>query len=255
MKLRPLSHVAAPLLAALALVSSAHCGDDTTGRERVSFEVYATALRAESDSSMGWRVRIEQAAVAVGPIRWYEGAPLFGELRRMFTGVAWAHPGHYVPGGALADITTRGVVDLMAATPVRLATATGVSGAVQSAHLELHPAADDLGAAGAALRNGSLSLRGTATRGDVTVRFEAAPRIDVNIEGIPAEATLDGAPGRFVVGVDLGALVDRVDFATLPSSSAETVAFPAEGQASNALYRGAVSGASWRFTWVAGSAP
>ena len=204
---------------------------------------------------MGWHVRVEQAAVAIGPIRWYEGPPLFGELRRMFTGVAWAHPGHYVPGGALADITARGVADLMATAPVRIATATGVSGAVQSAHLELHPSEGDLGPARAALRNGSLSLRGTATRGDVTVRFEAAPRIDVNIEGIPARATLDGTPGRFEVGVDLGALLDRVDFSTLPVQPAETVAFPETGQASNALYRGAVSGASWRFTWVAGANP
>ena len=255
MNLRDRSLVAAPLVAALALVSSAHCGDDSTGRQRVSFEVYAGAIRAESDSSMGWHVRVEQAAVAIGPIRWYEGPPLFGELRRMVTGVAWAHPGHYVPGGALADITARGVADLMATAPVRIATATGVSGAVQSAHLELHPSEGDLGPARAALRNGSLSLRGTATRGDVTVRFEAAPRIDVNIEGIPARATLDGTPGRFEVGVDLGALLDRVDFSTLPVQPAETVAFPETGQASNALYRGAVSGASWRFTWVAGANP
>ena len=255
MKLRDRSLVAAPLVAALALVSSAHCGDDTTGRQRVGFEVYARGLRAESDSSMGWHVRVEQAAVALGPVRWYEGEPLFGQLQRMLTGVAWAHPGHYVAGGALADITGRAVVDLMSPTATHLATAAGVSGEVNSAHVEFHPPADDLGPAAASLRNGSLSLRGTATRGDVTVHFEASPRIDVNIEGIPARATLDGSPGRFEVGVDLGALVDRVDFSTLPASAEATVAFPAEGQAANALYRGAVSGASWRFTWTAGAAP
>lgn len=253
---RERSLVTLALAAALALLSAVHCGDDSTGRQRVGFPVFARGVRAASDNALGWRVQLDQAAVALGPMRWFEGEPLFGQLRRVFLGVAWAHPGHYVPGGALADTSTRAVVDLLRPDAVRVAAAAGVSGEVRSAHLELHPATPALGPDADALRGGSLSLRGSATRGDTVVRFEAAPRLDLNLEGIPARATLDGTPGRFEVAVDLGALLERVDFAALPRDpAAAAVAFPAESQPSNALYRGAASGASWRFTWIAGPPP
>ncbi len=244
---------AALLFVASASVASAHCAlDDTTGRQRVSFDVVARGLRAEADTSTGWHVRIESAYVALGPVRWFEGEALFGALRRLVApGVAWAHPGHYVPGGALADVMERRVVDLLAPSGVAIGRATGVSGEVGSAHLELHPADDGTLGARDLLRGGSLALRGTATRGGVTVRFEAAPRLVLNIEGVPARATLDGSPGAFEVGIDLAALVDRADFAELPRPAlpGAAVVIPEGSQPANALFRGAASGASYRLTW------
>lgn len=245
----------AALAAAFVSTLSVQCGDEETGRQRVAFDVYARGVRAEGDTSLGWHVRVESAFVAAGPIRWYEGEPLFGRALRMFSGVAWAHPGHYVPGGALADITSRAVVDLTSATPVFVARAAGVSGTVRSAHFELHPAEDDLGPARSVLRGQTLVLRGAATRGDATVRFDASLRLDVNVEGVPASATLDGSPGRWEVGVDLTQWLDRVDFAMLPppTEPGGVASFPAMGQPANALYRGVVSGASYRFTWIPGA--
>lgn len=243
------------LAAALVSTMSVQCGDEATGRQRVTFDVYARGARLEGDTSLGWHVRVESAFVAAGPIRWYEGQPLFGRVLQAFSGVAWAHPGHYVPGGALADITTRAVVDLASATPVLVGHANGVSGTAHSAHFELHPSEDDLGPARSVLRGGTLTLRGTAARGDVTVRFDAMLRLDVNVEGVPASATFDGSPGRWEVAVDLTNWLDRVDFATLPAPAEPggVASFPEMSQPTNALYRGVVSGASYRFTWIPGA--
>lgn len=242
-----------PSLAALLAVATVQCGDDTsTGRARVAFDVWAQGVNAAAVTSLGWSVRIEQAAVAVGPLRWYEGAPLFGARRllRALSGTAWAHPGHYVPGGAMADVTQRAVVDLTGARAF-VGRAEGVSGAVQSAHLELRPDGSDLGPARALLRGGTLSLRGTATRGDRTVRFEASPSLNVSIEGVPARAANDGSPGAWTLSVDLARWVDRVDFSMLPApATADAFApFGDDGQPASALYRGATTGAAYRFDW------
>jgi len=242
----------APFVAGFVMASTLQCGDDTTGRRRITFDVYARGMHLAGDTSTGWQVRVESAFVVVGPLRWYEGAPLFGRRSLGWGGVAWAHPGHYVPGGALADIGTRALVDLTSTVPISLGRANGVSGTARSAHIELHPPEEDLGPARAALEGQTLVLRGTAQRGDARVRFRAALRVDVNIEGIPASASLDGAPGRWEVGIDVLRWLDRVDFSMLPPpAEPDGVSnFPEEGQPSNALYRGVVSGAAYRFRWI-----
>jgi hypothetical protein len=232
-------------------LGAAQCGDITTGRERVSFDVFARGGALEGTTSMGWTVRIEAAAAALGPVRWYEGEALFGRTRTWSLGVAHAHPGHYVPGGALADVTQRVVIDLTAPQPMFMARAEGVSGEARSAHLEVRTSSEDLGPARSLLHGGAVYVRGVATRGTNTVRFEASAPLDVNIEGIPARATLDGSPGHWVLTVDVLRWIDRVDFSELPApaSPGATVAFPSTGQPANALFRGATTGASYRFTW------
>jgi hypothetical protein len=247
--------VLALLTAALVSVASVQCGDDATGRQRVTFDVSARGVRLEGDTSLGWHVRVESAFAAVGPIRWYEGAPLFGRLLRGFSGVAWAHPGHYVPGGALADINTRAVVDLTSPSATLVGHAGGVSGTSRSAHFELHGPEVDLGPARQVLRGRTLIVRGTATRGDATVRFDASLLLDVNIEGIPASAVFDGSPGRWAVDIDLTNWLDRVDFTMVPppADPGGVSTFSEGSQPANALYRGVVSGASYRFTWTPGA--
>ena len=247
-----------PVVAVGALVVLAQCGvEDTTGRRRIGFDVVARAARTEADTSLGWHVTFDRARAVIGPVRWYEGPPLFGArfLRRLQGfGVAYAHPGHYVPGEALADITARRVVDFMAQGGMYLGRADGVSGDARSAHLELRPPDATLGPSGAALAGATVMLRGVATRADTTVRFEAAMVVDTNLEGLPARATLDGSVGRWTLAADLPGWVDRVDFATLPvpATPGEMVTFPTTGQAANGLYRGVTTGSSWRFTWQPG---
>lgn len=241
--------------AALALLAGAHCGDaDTTGRSRVSFAVVVGAVRAEGETATGWRVAFERAALAVGPVRWFEGEP-FARRRRLLRdlgtlGVAWAHPGHYVPGEALADVTARRAVDLLAAGGVALDRADGVSGMASSAQLELSSAAGDLGGQ-------TLVVRGTARRGERTVRFEGGLRLDRRVEGIPARGALEGHAGRWDLGVDLTAWFDQADFGALPAPTTPDgyVTVGEDSQVANALFRSATTGLPYRFSWRPAGAP
>lgn len=235
-------------LLALALVAPGGCGDDSTGRARVTFPVSARGVDTRFTTSLGWDVQVTQALVALGPLRWYEGAALFALRwweRAIGLSVAHAHPGHYVPGASLADLLTRRVVDLTASAPTSLGTADGVTGAAQSAHIELRPPSADLGPAGAALDGATLTVRGVATMGARTVRFRGSLALSRNLEGVTATGPVDGA--QWVVEVSVGRWIDRVDFSELtPATPDEEAVFGADSQAANALYRGATSVASYR---------
>lgn len=243
------------MFAGAALVSAlAHCGDagETTGRVRVTFPVAVRGVHAESDNSYGWHVTVEQAYVALGPVRWYEGAPIFGLNvfeRMMGVRLAYAHPGHYVPGEALADVTQVRVIDLMAATPTALDDATGVSGECLSARVELHAPDASLGTAAAPLHGLAVWTRGTATRMGVTVRFEGGVPIDYAVRGIPARATF-GASGGYLLSVDLAQWFDRTDFSTLMAPDDGGAApITMTSEVANGLYRGATNGAAYGFAW------
>lgn len=242
---------------AAALISTAHCGDagDTTGRARVTFPVTLRGINPSFDSSLGWHVTLDQAFVAAGPLRWYEGAPLFGQRvfqRITHWGIAEAHPGHYVPGEALADITSQRVVDLIATAPTPLEDATGVSGDALSATFELRPPGSALGPSASALHGLALWTRGTATKMGVTVRFEGGVTVDYAVRGIPARANF-GPAGSMAVSVDLAQWLDRADFSTLTAGADGTAPIAAGSEVANALYRGATSGAAYHFAWTTGS--
>ena len=232
----------------MVCVSLLGCGDDSTGRARVRFPVTARGVDTTFTTSRGWSVRVTEARVAVGPLRWFEGAPVFALRwweRALGVSVAHAHPGHYVPGEALADALTRRVVDLTAGS-VPIDTADGVTGAAQSGHVELRPPSADLGPAGTALDGATLTVRGEATLGAQRVRFRGSQQLSLVLEGVTATGAVDAHGWELQVSV--GRWVDRVDFAALtPATPDAEVVFGSDSQAANALYRGATSVASYRF--------
>lgn len=230
----------------MALAGSFHCGDgDTTGRSRIQFGVEARGTRVAGTTSLGWEVTLSEAAIHLGAVRWFEGQALSQRtlLRRLAWGTAFAHPGHYVPGQALAESVIERVIDLAAMRATDLGLADGVSGEARSARLELTPVGSDSGQPGG-LSEGSLRLRGVATRGDQSVRFLATPTLRYEVQGITAPGTLAPGGPRWRVEIDPVALVDRVDFLMLPAGDGERVA-PPEGQAFNALSRAAQSAATY----------
>jgi hypothetical protein len=160
------------------------CGDDTTGRTRVRFDVRARGVDTTFTTSRGWSVRVTEARVSLGPLRWYEGPPIFALRwweRALGVSVAHAHPGHYVPGAALADMLAPRVVDLTAGAVV-LSAADGVTGPAQSAHMELQPppAGGD---------TATVFVRGEATLASQRVRFRGSLALALNLEGVTAPAT------------------------------------------------------------------
>lgn len=228
-----------PRLALCALLLLG-CADDTTGRTRVRFDVRARGVDTTFTTSRGWDVRVTEARVSLGPLRWYEGPPIFALRwweRALGVSVAHAHPGHYVPGAALADMLTPRVVDLTAGA-VALSVADGVTGAAQSAHVELQPppAGGD---------TATVFVRGEATMAAQRVRFRGSLALTLNLEGVTATGNIDSAAWELQVSV--GRWVDRVDFAALtPATPDAEVEFTADSQATNALYRAATNVGSYR---------
>ncbi|MEZ4405078.1 MAG: hypothetical protein R3A52_01120 [Polyangiales bacterium] len=251
MRSRP--DVMIPLAAALAaVVCGAHCGDPDTGRYRVRFTAAVRGSGADVSTSLGWAVHLDTAKMVVGALRWYEGPPLFGaRLWRRLTApsVAWAHPGHYVPGEALADMVTPRVVDLLAAGGSSVGAVDGVNGTPLSGHVVLQGAGASLGESAAGFDGGTVLLEGSATKDGQTVRFVARPAILNTVEGVPAHGVLDAAQRGWTVTVDLAHWVDRMDFSTLPMGA--TADAPREVtlelQPGNALYRAVTSAGTYRF--------
>ena len=255
---RPRLESSVLLVAAAALCAGVHCGDggETTGRTRVTFPVSVRSIHPESDNSLGWHVTIDQAVVAMGPLRWYEGPPIFGlNLFERLLGVrvAYAHPGHYVPGEALADVTAQRVIDLMAPTPTALDAATGVSGTALSSTIELHAPGVAAGPAADSLHGLALWTRGTATRAGVTVHFEGGVPVEYAVRGVPARATLSSA-GAFLLSVDLAQWFDRADFSSLTAPAPDgTAPITMTSEVANGLYRGATNGAAYVYEWTSGA--
>jgi hypothetical protein len=226
----------------LALLTS--CG---TGAQRRTFPVEMTLQPMTGPNERGWTVTPESLHVSVGPVRFYEGRVLLSQRSPRFNpyvllgGTAWAHPGHYLPGDALAEVLSTTEVNLLAAWPTVLGEANAVTGDYGSMELTLPPSA--------------VRIRGTAAHTDGRrVRFDAAMDLPKPIEGIRFERVLAQEVGRVRITVALGTWLGRIDFATVSPADAEGVStFPSESQAMNALVRGVEDTSAYVVTWVEGA--
>jgi hypothetical protein len=244
------SHVAL----ALTLVLGLGCG---TGQERRTFPVELTAQPMVGANERGWTVELEQARLAVGPVRFFEGRVLLSrrwprfDLYSLIGGTAHAHPGHYVAGDAMGELLSTRTVDLLAAQPTVLGEAAAVTGDYGSMELTLATSAGDA----EGLQGNALRMLGRATHTDGrVVRFEALMAPEKPIAGIRFERAMDAAPGRVRITVNLAKWLGRIDFGTVgPSSAVETSVFPTASQAQNALERGVEDTSAYEVTWMEGA--
>ncbi len=243
---------------ALAAASTAlgGCGSEA---ERRTFPVEVAATLPTGANERGWTVTLESAHVSVGPVRFFEGRVLLSRRAPRFDwysllgGTAHAHPGHYLPGDALAEVLTTGTVDLLAGAS--LGTASAVTGEYGSLELTLATptAASD---ARGVLGGHAVRVRGTARNADGgSVRFDAVTDLPAPVAGVRFEKSLGMEDGRVRIAVDLGKWLSRVDFATATDSDADGVyTFPAGSQALNALVRGVEDTTTYVVTWEQGAA-
>ncbi|WP_049805230.1 hypothetical protein [Stigmatella aurantiaca] len=235
------------------------CG---TGEERRTFPVEVTARPMTGANEHGWTVTLESAHASMGPVRFFEGRVLLSRRWRDFDwytlvgGTASAHPGHYVPGDALAEVLTTGTVDLMAPAPTVLGEANAVTGDYGSLELTL-PVATGTSDAQGLLNGHAVRVRGEAIHTDGRkVRFDGQADLPKPIEGIRFERELGTEAGRARITVDLAKWLGRIDFSTVGSPDTDTVqTFPAASQAQNALVRGVEDTSAYVVTWVEGGAP
>lgn len=212
-------------------------GDDGRSYTQVALEVAADAPSAPNQ--YGYTITLTRAEAAIGPVRFFEGEPLFARVRRqalgLLIGTAYAHPGHYQEGAAVAELLEPRVVDLMSAEAAALGTAEGVTGAYNSAELTFAPSA--------ALDGAAVRLEGTAEKGGQTITFSAALTDAITVEGITFGAAVAADTAKVRATLDLGAWLARVDFGAL---GADGVFTPSD-QPHNALSRGVDNTSSIHF--------
>jgi hypothetical protein len=250
------------LLAGLALEA---CGSDgasgTTGK-RVALHTRARPAKdpgATFTNGVGWNVTLTKATVAISSVAYFDGEPIFSlAAPRRSRGLeplrdllllrsAHAHPGHYVAGDALGEMTTPATIDLFAGI-TRLADGAGVSGTYQSARFTY----------GAGDRGVVVAAEGAAQSGAKTLRFKAIAAIPDVLDGY-GESKLEGcaftsvdveADGTVTIAIDPTVWFDQVDFTDVtptadgsPADLAGTIAF-------RGFARGLQKGAGFGFSYA-----
>ncbi|MGC4066456.1 MAG: hypothetical protein QM784_17850 [Polyangiaceae bacterium] len=181
---------------AIGCMSPSSEGSGTTGK-RLSLQ---TRLAIKDDlakpfqNSLGWNITISKAFVSVGALYYYSGDPVLSQrsppsstaphrmtqILDLFVGTAHAHPGHYIEGAAMGQMTQPQTVDLLGGA-IDLADGEGVSGSTNSAtftwqtppHGDLAPALD-----------GQVILtQGTATKDGATIQFVAKANANEVLDG------------------------------------------------------------------------
>ncbi|UQA54644.1 hypothetical protein [Polyangium aurulentum] len=253
-------------LAAGALLGA--CGaEDTTSSKRVALTTRIVAddgVEAPFTNAFGWSIQLDRASISIGPLYYFDGAPIFSSrlspraprrdaLAGFFgIGVAFAHPGHYQPGNAMGQVLAPFSVDL-AKGPADLPPGDGVAGVYRSGRFSFGDPA--------ALDGFVVVVEGRATKDAMTRVFRAEAGVDdvLDAYGEPKldGCVFDGEPdvqedGTVTVHVKPSVWLDQVEFDAVPESVGEDPApLPADGTAFRAFTRGLEKGSAVVFTYSA----
>lgn len=178
------------------------CGgsDSTTGRP----VVLHTALQADGELSTefatetGWTVQLSKAVLSVGALYYFDGEPAFVSreqrplwqrlARALGPSIAYAHPGHYLAGMALGQVTTPATADLFAGR-VALPDGNGITGLYRSARLTL--AAPTSEPARTQLEGQVVVVEGVAKKAEQTVFFKLSASF-ADVARSVAQGQVDG---------------------------------------------------------------
>lgn len=190
----------------LACLAMSACLDAGTGGRAVTIDFAVTSAPAQGralgvfDTADGWRVTLQEAHVALGPVYLFENPGALSTLARLpsalsqaFIPTAHAHAGdnQFAGGAVLGELAEFIVLDGLSEDAQRFEDRAAVYGAPRSLSLRL-PA--EPVTQGAPLHGHQAFVRGTATRGDDTVCFSggATPESDArrDVNGLPFTGTL-----------------------------------------------------------------
>ena len=268
---------------ATACSSSSDSSSGTTG-QAITLK---TRINIKDDLSqprtnvLGWSVTISKAYLSVGALYYFAGDPVLSQrilpnsgrsnalawLGDFFIKTAHAHPGHYIGGAAMGQMLQPTTVDLLG-NSLELADGNGVTGLTNSAKFSWQsPPKGDL----ASKLNGDVVLtQGTATKGDVTIKFLAMAADTEVVDGdkkVEVAGCAFGAnPGE--VGVDMtsdgtvtltlvpSVWFDQVDFAYVAPGASEAPSPNADGfvdiagtLAWQGFIRGVKKGTAYEFSY------
>ncbi|MRG95107.1 hypothetical protein [Polyangium spumosum] len=254
-------------LAAGALASACGPAEATSGK-RVALQTRIVAddgINAPFVNSYGWSIRLDVAAVSVGPLYYFNGAPIFSTAAAptrpgpsfaslLGVGVAHAHPGHYQAGDAMGQVLVPSSVDL-AKGPADLPPGAGVTGVYRSARFSFEPT--PTGDAKDLLAGHVLVLEGEAQKDTMSrvfrVEADAEDVLDAYGEPRLEGCAFAGAPdvqddGTITVHVAPSVWLDQAEFDAVPESpDGAPVVLPRDGAAFRAIVRGFKKGSAVTF--------
>jgi hypothetical protein len=262
-------------VAHLGLGLASGCNDSTTG-SRVVFETRVTSdlIAAQPfDNAHGWSVTVDQAIVGIGSLAYVEGAPVALHHRPVLDRPvldappargwfelpsAHAHPGHYVEGTVLGEVTVPTAVDLLAGE-VSLGETDGITGTARSARFVFaDPTAASISGAmgdavaivsGVARKDGEVDrpFRAVAQTADVLPTCSDIPEVD----GCVLDAGSVSGDGTVVLTIAATLWLDQVDFGDLPEPvGGETIELTPGEPAHNAFARGLKKAIAYHFEFV-----
>lgn len=232
------------LVVVTALLSPACEGDEA---DRITVPLHTDGAEArEAITAEGWSVVLEEARLGVADVRFRRGgeehASWLTPLSRWLLPSAHAHPGHTVGGEVVGEALGTFALDFLTEGDEPFAEASA-----------LVTRADALDFAFSALsvpgeQEASAVFRGTATRGEESVRFEAFIVQDEGrrVDGVPLSLDLRQSDlARVSLALRLtnddgGTLFDSVDFAALPYPRGDDVARIERGTAPHNRVRNAL---------------
>lgn len=264
-----------------ACASSSGPGSGTSGKTIRLRTVAAVSgdITKPRVNALGFSVTLSKAVLSVGPLYYFQGDPVLsrrvprgrglgGWLSDVLERTAHAHPGHYVHGDAMGEMTTPSTVDLLAGT-VTLGVGGGVSGMTDSARFSWQT--PPVGDKAAALGGHVVLVEGVATKGADRVHFlakaDARDVLDGNglaeVEGctfgpVPGQVGVDmESDGTVTLTVAPSVWLDQVDFAyVLPGASAPDAVVDIAGTlAWQGFVRGVKKGTGYLFSYAKGVSP
>lgn len=209
------------------------CGTEHTRR---SFPVEVASDSSGLLTDSGWSVTLTKATAHLSTLRFFEGKVLISQKtpwwRSLLISEAYAHPGHYIPGEAMAEVLTPLELDLLATGSTSWGLADGITGSYGSVELGF----DATG----------VELAGTATKDNQTVPFSTHFAPPKALEGIRFEREMDTAPGTVSMTFSLKVIVSRMDFA---QTGASTRPLDETSPAFNGFARGVDDTSGYLITW------
>ena len=240
--------VASSLAAACSTSSE---GSGTTGKtiQLRTVLVVAQDVTQPMTNALGWEVTLSKAYLSVGALYYFQGdpvislrtrprkSPLLQQLGDLLEKPAYAHPGHYIPGEAMGEMTVSTTVDLLNRA-TSLASGTGVTGMTSSARFTW--LAPPQGPFAQELDGHVVLVEGVAKKGDTTLPFLAKadqadvldgnqlPEVDGCTFGIPPG--IDGidmeGDGTVTLTVVPSVWFDQVDFSYVVSTDSGVTEAP-----------------------------
>ena len=178
-------------------------GSDTTTGRQITLHTAAQSdpeIAGAFATETGWTVQLSKAVLSVGSLYYFDGEPAF-VLRKqkplwlrladaLGPSVAHAHPGHYLAGMALGQVTVPSSLDLLAGKVV-LPDGIGITGLYRSARLQLaapstEPARTQLGGQVAV-------VEGVAHKDGQTVFFKLSASFS-DVARSVSQGQVDGCP-------------------------------------------------------------